>query len=156
MKIRVKQSIAIDAPITDTFTYVSTFENLVDWSSIIITVRTFSLGVVQVGTTMHSTIRFLGRWMDMTFEVVEFESNHLLTLKSISGLAPCLLCYQFESHPDGTTSVAQDATLSLSGGCVDIAEHVLTNAVSRHLEHDLYTLKDMLEISSSSNRCTGA
>ncbi len=156
MKIHVKQSIAINAPITDIFTYVSTFENLVDWSSVIITVRTFSLGVVQVGATMRSTIRFLGRWVEMTFEVVEFEPNRFLTLKSFSGVAPCLLCYQFESHPDGRTSVTQDAMISLAGGCNDMAEDVVTNAVFRHLEHDLHTLKDMLETSTFSNRYAGA
>ena len=156
MKIHIKQNIAINAPITDIFNYITTFENLVDWSSIIITVRTFSLGVVQVGATMRSTIRFLGRWTEITFEVVEYELNHLLTLKSISGVAPCLLCYQFEPHVDGGTSVAQDFMISFIGGCGDLADHVVKNAVSRHLEHDLYTLKDMLEIGTFSNHCAGA
>src|SRR5436305_1891934 len=77
--------------------YLCNLEHLVDWSSIVIAVKKGSAEKASVGATARSTIRFLGRWFDMTFEIVEYEPGRFLTIKSTSGIAPCLFCYQFEA-----------------------------------------------------------
>ncbi len=69
----VKQSVVINLPTEEIFAYMSDFENLIDWSSAVIAVRKSSPGVIQVGATMQSTTRILGRWLEMTFEVIECE-----------------------------------------------------------------------------------
>ena len=144
-KIHVKQSIVINRPTEDIFAYLSNLENLSDWSSVIIFTQATSSGVTGVGTTAKSTVRFLGNRSEMTLEVVECEPACFLTIKSTSGIAPCLFHYQFERLQNGGTSIMYDALISLMGHVGDQAEQVVINAMRRDAEHDLLTLKDMLE-----------
>ncbi len=145
-KIHVKQSIAINLPAENIFAYLSNLENFSDWSSVIISTQATSLsGVTGVGTTAKSTVRFLGNRSEMTLEVVECEPANFLTIKSTSGIAPCLFHYQFEQLQNGSTSIVYDALISLMGTIGDQAEQVVINAMHRDTEHDLLTLKDMLE-----------
>lgn len=149
MKIHVKQTIVINRPTEDVFAYISNLENLLDWSSFIISLRTILPGVVGVGATTKNTIRFLGKRSEMTLEVVEWEPSHSLTIKSTSGVTPCLFYYQFEQLENGGTSIAQDAVISFIEGFRGLTEQVVLNAIHRDLEHGLLTLKDMLETSTS-------
>ena len=144
-KMKVKQSVVINLPTEEIFAYMSDLENLVDWSSVVIAIRKISPGAMHVGATVRSTIRFLGRWLDMTFEIVEHEPGRYLTIKSVSGVTPCLFCYQFEPDQNGGTKVSQEAVIHLTGGILGLEEPVATKVVRRQLEHDLLTLKDILE-----------
>ena len=155
IKMNVKQSIVINLPIEEIFAYMSDIENMVDWSSVTIAVRKISPGELQVGATVRSTIRFLGTWLDITFEIVEYEPSRYLTFKSISGVTPCLFCYQFEPTEDGGTTVSQGTIIHLTGGVLDLAEPVVTSVVRRQLEHDLLTLKDILEARAPAGRTIG-
>ena len=154
-KMKVKQSVVINLPTEEIFAYISDLENLVDWSSAVIAIRKITPGAMHVGATVRSTIRFLGRWLDMTFEIVEREPCRYLTIKSISGVSPCLFSYQFEPVQDGGTKVSQEAVIHLTGGLLGLAEPVLTRVVRRQLEHELLTLKDILEASASTSRSAG-
>jgi len=155
IQMNVKQSIVINLPVEDIFAYMSDLENLVDWSSVTITVRNISPGAIHVGATVRSTIRFLGRWSDMTFEIVECEPGRSLTIKSIAGVAPCLFCYQFEPVEDRGTIVSQEAVIHLTGSMLGLEEPVVTRVVRRQLEHDLLTLKDLLEASAATHQSAG-
>ena len=153
--MNVKQSIVINLPVEEIFAYMSDIANMVDWSSAIIAVRKISPGELHVGATVQSTIRFLGKWLDITFEIVEYEPNRYLTIKSSSGVTPCLFCYQFEPTEDGGTTVSQGTIIHLTGGVLDLAEPVVTSVVRRQLEYDLLTLKDILEARAPAGRSSG-
>ena len=155
IQMNVKHSIVINLPTEEIFAYMSDLENLVDWSSAIIAVRKNSPGALHVGATVQGTIRFLGRWLDMTFEIVECEPSRSLTIKSIAGISPCLFCYQFEPVDDGGTTVSQEAVIHLTGSMLGLAEPVITRVVCRQMEHDLLTLKDLLEASAATSRSAG-
>jgi uncharacterized membrane protein len=154
LKMNVKQSVFINRTAEEIFAYMSDIENLVDWSSVIISTRKISPGEIHVGATLRNTIRFLGKWLDITFEVVEYEPSRYLTLKSIAGVTPCLFSYQFEPTEDGGTIVSQGTIIHLTGAILDLTEPVVTNVVRRQLEHDLLTLKDILEARASLCRTT--
>ena len=145
IKMSVKQCVFIKQPPEAVFAYMSDLENLVDWSSCVIAVRKISPGAAQVGATVRSTMRFLGRWLDMKFEIVEYECSHSLTFKSISGVSPCLFCYQFELAEGGGTTVCVEAVIHHAEGILELEEEVVASAIRRQLEYDLLTLKDLLE-----------
>jgi uncharacterized membrane protein len=149
-EIKLEQSVVINLPAAEIFAYVADFDNLVEWSGIVIAVRKTTPGVTKVGTMLRNTMRFLGRWMESTYEVVECEPDHHITLKSTSGVAPCLFCYLFEPVEGGGTRVSQEAVIRLSpkGGFLGLTEPVVTGAANRQVENDLLTLKDLLEAST--------
>jgi len=155
IQINVKQSVVINLPAEEIFAYISDLENLVDWSNVVIAVRKSSPEAGHVGARARSTIRFLGRWLDTTFEIVECEPSRSLTIKSISGVSPCLFYYQFEPVEDGGTTVSQEALIHLIEGTLDVADLVVTNVVRRQLTYDLLTLKDMLEARASTSQSAG-
>jgi len=98
--LKSMQSVVINQPAEEIFAYLSDLENLVDWSGSLITVRKISPGALHVGAMGQSTMRFLGRWMDITFEIVEYEPSRYLTLKSLRGITPCVFSYQLEPTND--------------------------------------------------------
>jgi len=152
--MNIKQSVVIDLAAEDIFAYMSDLENQADWSSVVIMVRNISPGVLHVGTRVRSTIRFLGRWLDMVFEVVECEPGRSLTIKSIAGVAPCYFCYHLEPVEDGVTTVSQEAMIQLSG-MLGLEEPAVMRVISRQMEHDLLTLKDLLEASAAISGSAG-
>ena len=150
--MKTRQSVVINLSAEEIFAYMSDLENLVDWSGSTIAVRKISPGALHIGATLRSTMRFLGRWMDITFEIVEYEPGRCLTIKSLSGTTPCLFCYQFEPTGDGGTNVSLETVIHLTGRILGLADSVVTNIVRRQIKHDLLTLKDMLEASAVSSR----
>lgn len=145
VEMKVEQNIVIDLPAVEIFDYISDLENLVDWSSVMIAIRKLSPKSFEVGTMVKTTIRFLGRWLDMTFEIVERESGRCLTLKSTSGISPCLFCYRFEPSPCGGTIVFLESQIQSVEGIIGLGEAVIMRAIQRQIEYDLQTLKDILE-----------
>jgi len=70
-------------------------------------------------------------------------------------VAPCLFCYQFEPVEDRGTIVSQEAVIHLTGSMLGLEEPVVTRVVRRQLEHDLLTLKDLLEASAATHQSAG-
>lgn len=143
--INVKQSVLIKLPIEEIFAYIRDLENLNDWSNVVVSVKKISTGVEDDGARVRGTIRFLGKWSEMTLEIVECRKNEYLTVKSTSGTAPCLFCYQLEPGEDGGTLLMQEATIHYMESRTALGEPVITGAVHRQLAYDLLTLRDILE-----------
>jgi len=144
MEMKVAQNVVIDLPAGEIFAYVAEFENLADWSGTVIAVRKSPSGAMHVGTTVLITIRFLGKWVQSTYEVVECEPGHHITLKSIAGIAPCVFSFLFEPLEDGRTRLSFEAVIQ-KGAYLGLAEQTAASATRRQIEHDLLTLKEILE-----------
>jgi uncharacterized membrane protein len=145
LEIKNEQQVVINLSPEEIFHYMSNLENMVDWTSVVISVRKLSSGKLAAGAMVKTTIRFLGRWMDLVFELIECEANRCMTFKSISGPVPCLFCYRFMSDGSGRTILSQEALIQHVDGIVDLTETVIASAVRRQIEFDLQTLKDILE-----------
>lgn len=143
--MKTRQNVLINLPAEEIFAYLSDPENLVDWSGSMIAIRKISPGALHVGATLRSTFRLLGRWIDITFEIVEYEPCRYLSIKSLTGGSPCLFCYQLDPAEDGRTNVSLESVIHLTGGSLGLTDSVVANVVRRQIEHDLLTLKDLLE-----------
>jgi uncharacterized membrane protein len=149
IKIDIKQDVAVDLPVEKIFAYICDLANLTSWSSMVIDVKESSPGAVNVGTTLQTRVRVLGLWLDITFEVIECDPNHYLTIKSVAGVSPCLLCYQFESVAPDRTIVSQEIMINHTEGVLDLSLPVIKSVLSRQFAHDLLTLKELLEDGAS-------
>jgi predicted thioesterase len=143
----MKQSVIIHRPAEDIFTYMIASEHMVDWSSVVIAVRTAPSGPIQGGTTLRITTRFLGQWRETSYEVIECQAASHLTFKGMTGIVPCVFACHLDATETGTI-VSLEARLSLTtqGWMLGLTEAVLENIVKRQLQHDLLTLKDVLEV----------
>jgi hypothetical protein len=145
IEITFEQSLEINLSAEEVFDYIGDPGNMVEWACGMIAMRKVSAGELGVGTLLQSTVRFLGRWWDMTFEIIEYESDRCLTLKSIMGISPCLFCYRLVQDEHGSTVISREAVIQFMEGIIDLNESVIIKAVRRQLEYDLLTLKDILE-----------
>jgi Polyketide cyclase / dehydrase and lipid transport len=142
----MKQSVFIHRPAGDIFTYLTAGEHLVDWSSVVLAVRADPCGPIQGGSRLRITTQFLGRWMETTYEVVECQPASHLTFKGTTGIEPCVFSYQFETTGGGTSvSLESLVSLHLQAGILGLPEAVVETIVKRQIQHDLLTLKDVLE-----------
>ncbi len=153
--MKVEHSVIINLPPEEIFAYMSDLENMVDWSSVVISARKILPGAINVGATVRGTFRLLGRWLDVSFEIVECKPNRYLTIKSISGVAPCLFYYRFDPVEDGRTAVSQEIIIHLTAGFLGLPESVVTSVIRRQIVYDLLTLKDLLEAGAVNCRNAG-
>jgi hypothetical protein len=71
--MRVEESVEIDRPVEEVFSYVANPENLPEWSSIVLDVRKETQGPPKEGDRFTSVSKFLGRRFETPFEVVSYE-----------------------------------------------------------------------------------
>ncbi len=145
IEIQARQSVVINLPAEDIFASLCDLEKMAGWSSALISSKQTTPDALGAGTIVESTIRFLGNWLEILFEIVEYEPNRCLTFKSISGCVPCLFCYQLEPVASGGTKLSEEAMIELIEEPGELMEPVITSALRRQLEYDLLTLKDVLE-----------
>lgn len=144
---KVTQSVIVNRPTHEVFAYVADLNNLLDWSKSVLAARNNSDDVVTIGATLYNTMQFLGKSLDVTYQVVECEQDHHITLKSTSSIAPCVFYTQFEPVAGGSTRVSQEATIQINAEMWNMPEPAIVREAQNQVENDLLTLKDLLETS---------
>jgi uncharacterized membrane protein len=151
MAIRQEHSVVIHRPVEEVFTFVTDPNNDSLWQSTTLETEQTSEGPVDVGTTLRSTAKFLGRRIEMTMEVTENDPPHRQCLRITSGPIPGDGCYLFEATDGGSTRFTQTLEAEV-GGFFRLAEPLVGRAISRQTEADMATLKDLLESGETEGR----
>ncbi len=141
--VKVEVSEVINRPVEEIFEYISTPENDPKWQSGVLKSEQTSDGPIGVGATSLEVRKFLGRRMESTFEVTEYEPNRIIKQKSTSGPMALDITMSFASVEGGT-----EVTLAGggdSGGFFKLADPLVSRMAKRQLEADVANLKDLLE-----------
>jgi hypothetical protein len=99
---------------------------------------------VVVGSRVRFRAQFLGRTLDYTYEVQEFEPGRRFVMSTAQGPFPMETTYTWEDTADGATRM----TLRNRGepsGFAAVAAPVMTRAMRRANEADLRRLRALLE-----------
>ena len=96
-----------------------------------------------VGTTFLNVSQFLGKRLESTFEITEYEPNRRVSIKSTSGPIPLTGSTIFE-EVEGGTKVSFEAEGDV-GGLFKLAEPIVARTAQRQFEGNFLTLKDVLE-----------
>jgi uncharacterized membrane protein len=141
--LKIDYSVVIDRPLAEVFAYVTEIENMPVWSSEVEKAWKTSEGPMGKGTTFSSVAKVLGRQIENTIEVTEYEPNSKWSLKPTSGPVSGEIEFHFEPAPSGTKfSVALDAD---AGGFFKLGEPLVNRMLQRQYETNGATLKDLLE-----------
>ena len=140
---KLETSVVINRPIEDVFAYVSNPENESLWQSGVVESSLTSQGPMGVGSTAREVRRFLGRRIETTYELTEYEPNKKLSFKTTSGPISGQGGYSFESV-EGDTRVTFLFEAQL-GGFFKLAEPIVNRMARRQMEADSGNLKDLLE-----------
>ena len=105
--------------------------------------RTLTEQPMGKGTQVERVAKFLGRRIEYVNEVVEYNPESELLMRSIKGPFPMTVRYQFEDADEGT--LARIQVSGNAGGFYKLAGPVLAQAVRRSVRGDLRRLKRLLE-----------
>jgi uncharacterized membrane protein len=97
-----------------------------------------------VGSRIRFNAQFLGRTLDYTYEVREFEPGYRFVMATAQGPFPMKTTYTWEDAPGGATKM----TLRNRGepsGFAAVAAPVMARAMRKANEADLLRLKSLLE-----------
>jgi uncharacterized membrane protein len=142
--VRVQESIEIERPLDDVFSYVSDAGNYPEWMAHALEVRKQGPGPPRKGEKFTLAIRSVGRRFETPFERTRYEPNRRCADRAIGGPVPnqwweC----DFQEVPGGTrlTRTAE----ARGNGLLKLLEPLQKWSAGRQLRKDLQTLKGVLE-----------
>jgi uncharacterized membrane protein len=141
--IQVETSIQINRPAAEVFAYLSNFENNPKWQSGMRSAHFTSEGPLRVGSTYAQLAQFMGRRIESTFEVLEYEPGRRIKATSTAGSFPITFTRIVEPAAGGAqvqAIIEGDAT-----GFFKLAEPLLKRMVQRSVDKDYANLKWLLE-----------
>src|SRR6478609_4549537 len=98
----------------DAFAFLSDFSTTEEWDPGVVEATRLGDAPIGVGTEFQVLARFLGRTNTLTYRVVEFEPESLVTLRGENATVVSLDRITFEPVGEGTR-VTYDAELTLKG-----------------------------------------
>lgn len=142
--MRLEESAVIERPVPEVFAFAADPKNDPLWASVVAEARQTSEGPLGVGTTFAQVLRLLGRRIEITFEVTEYEPNRRLQIGRFSGrLRSAVGRRTFEPAQRGTrVTFAGEGT---SGMFLNLLEPLVNAAAKRGATRDLANLKALLE-----------
>ena len=141
--VKIEYGVEINRPIEEVFAFLADHENDTRWRSGLIEWKRISEGPTGVGSTSSEVLQFMGRRMETSFEVTEYEENVRIGFKTTSGPVPMEGLYSLE-RAEGGTKLAFTVQ-GEAGGFFKLAEPILATMVKRQIETDFNNLKDLLE-----------
>jgi len=140
---RAEASIVINRPVEDVWEYVEDPANAPEWHSGVLESEKISQGPTGVGTTYRAVIMFLGRRLEGTLEVTEYELHKRVRTKMTMGPLSFEETRIFEPVEGGTRfTIIGEGELR---GFFRFADPIVWRMAQRDMEGSLAQLKGMLE-----------
>jgi uncharacterized membrane protein len=142
-----EMSIVINCPVEEVFSFLSNLENEVKWRREWIDARDTSGGPLGVGATFLLVSKFLGRRVEVEYEVTEYEPSRLTAWKAVSGPLPLTFRRTFERVEGGTrVTIRYDGEMR---GFFKLTEPLIVSMGKRQLKGDIPKLKKVMESGAS-------
>lgn len=141
--INLEMSTMINRPVSQVFDFMSTPENDFQWQYGTLVSARISEGASQRGTSFRSIGHLMGRRIQSTFEVTEYEPNRKYGFRSLSGPLRSYTSYTFEMDK-GVTQI--DISTQVNAiNFFQVNQGVLEKGMKKQLKENLARLKDLLE-----------
>ena len=135
MDLDVSAEVVISRPRKEVADYVENPENEAVWIGGIAASKMLTEPPVSVGTRVQRVAKFMGRRMDYTPEVVEYDAGALLVISTDSPF-PMRISYASEDS-DGGDTVARIRIQGAGAWYYRLAGPLLAKAVKRNISSDL-------------------
>jgi uncharacterized protein YndB with AHSA1/START domain len=144
--VKLEHSVTIDRPVEEVFAFVSDPTNDDQFVAARISTKKTTSGPLGPGSRFDATGKFLGRRIDSSMEVSEYQPNRKICSRSLKAPVQFTDCRVVEADGNGTRltiTLESEAT----GGLFKLADPVVSRLAKRQLEVDVNTLKELLEAS---------
>lgn len=141
--IHVDVSIDINTPVEKVIGYSTNNENDPVWMEEVVKVRKTSDGPIGVGSTFINYVEFLGRSIEDSHEIVEYEPNTSMTIVQKTGAVPFKATYLYQPLEGGSHFSMQIE--AEPGGFFKLATPLVRRQLNTQFERSLKNLKTILE-----------
>jgi uncharacterized membrane protein len=140
---KFEASVLINRPIDEVSAYVMDIRNWPKWNSSLPEAEQTSEGPLSVGTTFRGVSQFLGRRMEWTSVVTEYEPNRKIGQKIAAG--PMSMEQTLILEPVGAATRFTLESEGEFGGLFKLAEAIVNRQARAQMESNLAELKKTLE-----------
>ena len=142
----VEESITIDRSPEDVWAFLTATDNLPAFESQITRLTQLTDGDVGLGTRYEGATNVLGRKLEWTTEIVEFEPPTRSRTKSVEGKLPFEITYTLAPDGNGTRFTYRiEAESGLAGLFGRLGDPLVERAQARTVKTNLANLKELLE-----------
>jgi uncharacterized protein YndB with AHSA1/START domain len=134
--------VEIDRPVEEVFRYFADVARIPEWNSMVEELTPSELPI-RVGSTAKIRMRLLGRIIEATQEVIGFEPNRKLVVRTPAPIA-VTDTIAFESLGAGRTRLTYGSTGKVDG-FFKLADPIVARVAKKQLTAQLETLKELLE-----------
>jgi uncharacterized protein YndB with AHSA1/START domain len=134
--------VEIDRPVEEVFGYFTDVARMPEWNSMVEELTPSELPI-RVGSTAKIRMRLLGRTIEATQEVLVFEANRKLVVRTPAPIA-VTDTIAFESLGASRTRLTY-ASAGQTGGFFKLADPIVARVAKKQLAAQLETLKELLE-----------
>lgn len=139
--VKIELSLHIDRPVEEVFNYLADPTNLPEYASMFEEAR-LSERPIRVGTKVHARASFLGRKMESTFDVTEYERNKRFATRTDK---PWPLSRTDSYQPDGDGTRVVVVLEGEPGGFFRLGEPIVARIMKKQAQAQLDTAKEILE-----------
>lgn len=140
---RIEHSETINRPPADVFEFAVNPENWPLWRTGILEVAHSGGPRMGAGSTWRIAAAMMGRDVEMTLEVTDYEVDRRVGFRSVSGPVQLQGTFTFEPA-DGSTRISLVAEAQ-AGGIFRMAEGLMVRQAGKIWEDDMATLKGIME-----------
>ena len=140
--VTIEASVDINRPIEEVWAYVTDPTKAPQWSSMTLESTAEGTGPIGLGSRIRGIGKFLGRRLETTSEVTQYDPPSKFAMRVVSG-GDLEIERQLEPILEGTRY--RSRLVGDSGGLFKLAEPIVAALMKRTVETDLQTLKALLE-----------
>jgi carbon monoxide dehydrogenase subunit G len=137
--LEFENTIRIQRPVGEVFTFLSDFENLPKWNYYVLKVSKRSTGPIGIGTTYHQ----VRKTDEQDFRILELEQNHGVAIKTLPQSSPALEM-RFTLYDEGGATLIRDKW-RLDTGQPVLLEKLAAGKIKSAVAENLAKLKQLLE-----------
>ena len=141
--IELEHSVVINRPVQEVFSYITEVKNLPTWMTELVDAKLTSKGHIGVGSTINTSVNLLGRQLENTQQLTEYELDSKFAIKSTSG--PVHTEDEFIFKPDSDGTIVTRITKGELGGFLKLTEPLIVRMLDRQFDNNFANLKDLLE-----------
>jgi uncharacterized membrane protein len=142
----VQESVVISSPPEVVFDYLVRPENMSKWDSSIVSAEQVGSEPLQVGTRWRGTSSIVGRRVDWTSEVVDFQPGQRIVSRAVEGKLQFTASYVLEPAAEDRTrlTLRLEAASGLGGTFGRFADPLVQKAQTRSVRSSLQKLAGVL------------
>jgi carbon monoxide dehydrogenase subunit G len=141
--VRAELTIEVARAPEDVFAYLTDVSNLPAWQSGVHTAQIEDAGAARVGARVRESRHMLGREMNTTLEITEYDAPRVFSLRALNSPVPFVIRHELEGQDGGTLLTVTG--VGDAGLLPGFASGIMARRAEKQFRKDFERLKKLLE-----------